>query len=525
MNIATLSQSSFAGLTSRERSESDGALLRAFLDRRDDLAFAKLVSRHAGLVMGVCRRVLGNEQDAEDAFQATFLVLARKASSLKSSKSLPAWLHKTAHRIALRARADRARLREQPIETEAMTEEHSSLQRIAKEHERSALDEELNRLPVFLCCLEGKSREDAARQLGWSNGSLKGRLERARQLLRRRLILRGVSLSVAVALVLRSQAVVQAAVAPSVVATTVQASMRYSVGLSPVGYVSPNAHLLANWSLKAMSITSVKFTLCALLVTSTLILGANWMVVPVAAGSGGHEIVIQPTSAAGFETTFVALFDDDREEREREGARAEGDRNREREQPRRDSEEARRDGNRPREADERRDEEPRRESFRPQTEREEALYKMILQLQREVAALRSVIRSRDGEPARGAADRPREEPRRDGDRPRERDGDRPASSREGDRQTEAGRTERWELTKEGKVFKAYDKNGDRVVSAEEWLAMKEGEMTDERRALELRRFKEASGDGNFTLEKFLHWYTKGRAQNVREGERRDSEER
>lgn len=552
MSIATFTQDRFAAPTQRqsrcEDRSSDEALLRAFVTTRDDLAFAKLVTRHASLVMGVCRRVLGSEQDAEDAFQATFLVLARKANSLKNAKSLPAWLHKTSHRIALRARANRTRRREQFLETEPMIEDRSTLQRIAKEHERSALDEELNRLPerlrlpIFLCCLEGKSREEAAKQLGWSAGSLKGRLERARQLLRQRLILRGVSLSVAAALVMRSPAIAHAAVTPTVVASTVQASMRYAAGQSPVGYVSPNAHLLANWSLQVMSITSVKFTLCALLLTSTLMLGANWMVIPVAAGGHGDAIILQPTNTSRPEITFVAVFDDDQEKRERDGERRED--GREREQPRRETEEPRRDGDRPREGEtrrdedrqreigERREEEPRRDGFRPQTEREEALYKMILQLQREVAELRNVIRSRDGEPRRDGADRPREEPRRDGDQPRregdqprDRDSDRPDASREGEREAQTGRQERWELTKEGKVFKAYDKNGDRVISGEEWLAMKEGEMTGERRALELRRFKEASGDGKFTVEKFLHWYTKGGTQNAREGVRRDSDER
>ncbi|MDA1053072.1 MAG: sigma-70 family RNA polymerase sigma factor [Planctomycetota bacterium] len=483
MSIATLDHDRFAAPARREDFDSDEALLHAFVTSRDDLAFAKVVTRHAGLVMGACRRVLGNEQDAEDAFQATFLVLARKASSLRSAKSLPAWLHKTAHRIALRARANKARRREQSLETEIMVEDHSTLQRIATDHERFALDEELNRLPdrfrlpLFLCCLEGKSREEAARQLGWSSGSLKGRLERARQLLRRRLILRGVSLSVAVALVLRSQSVVRAAVPPDVVASTVQAGMRYAAGQSPVGYVSPNAHLLANWSLRVMSITSAKFIACAVLVIGTLTLGNAWTIVPAAADGNGSSIALEPTNAASPELTFVALLDDEREdgekreERKPESDRREGADGREREQPKREGEprkeaegqrregdrpregEARREGDRPRETDQRREGEPRREDFRPKTDNEELLYKMILQLRREVAELRNALRSRDGEvrreggerdqprregdqPRREGADQPRREgdrPRAESDRPRERDGERPAPATEAER--------------------------------------------------------------------------------------------
>ncbi|MEO8496932.1 MAG: sigma-70 family RNA polymerase sigma factor, partial [Planctomycetota bacterium] len=328
MSIATLDHDCFAAEASCEDVNSDEALLYAFATSRDDLAFAEVVTRHASLVMGVCRRVLGNEHDAEDAFQATFLVLARKASSLRNAKSLPAWLHKTAHRISLRARANRARRREQSLESEVMVEDHTTLQRIATNHERSVLDEELNRLPdrlrmpLFLCCLEGKSREEAARQLGWSTGSLKGRLERARQLLRRRLILRGVSMSVAVALVMRSQTAAHAAVPPDLVASTVQAGMRYAAGQSLVGYVSPHAHFLANWSLQAMSITSAKFVTCAFLVVGALTLGDSWTVVPaVADGTGSNTIEVLPTSAPKPEQTFVALLDDEREEGEkREGA-------------------------------------------------------------------------------------------------------------------------------------------------------------------------------------------------------------
>src|SRR5436190_14481369 len=95
---------------------SDEELLRKFVVLRDDRAFAEVVERHADMVLSVCRRVLGNQADAEDAFQAVFLVLSRKAVALRCGASLPAWLHKTAFRASLRARAARARRREQSVE-------------------------------------------------------------------------------------------------------------------------------------------------------------------------------------------------------------------------------------------------------------------------------------------------------------------------------------------------------------------------------------------------------------------------
>ena len=559
MSTATRPHNDLAAKPRREALDSDEALLHDFVTSRDDLAFARIVTRHASVVMAVCRRVLGNEQDAEDAFQATFLVLARKAGSLKNAKSLPAWLHVTAHRISLRARANKARRRERSLESEIMTEDHATLQQIATEHERSTLDEEINRLPdrfrlpLFLCCLEGKTREEAARQLGWTIGSLKGRLERGRQLLRRRLLLRGISFAVAVSLVMRTPSIAHASVADSVVASTVQAGMRYAAGHSPVGYVSQNAFHLANWSLQVMSITSAKFAACVLMVVGAIMIGNQWTVDPVVAnGNETATIVLQETPVVNPQTTFVSLQDKDEpegrdrkreeDERARDQGRRESAEGRERaEQPRdgdrRREGEPRRDSDRPQETRERDGDAGRREGFRPQTDNEELLYKMIVRLQREVAELRNALRSRgsddrrtDENRERDVRERGREE--RDQDRDaaprengRERDGDRRATSRDRDPDSTDARRTSWQNTREGKVFKAYDKNGDLSVSLEEWLAMQEGEMTDARRKLESKRFEDAepSGDGKFGVEEFLHWFTKGRYQNSREGGR--SEER
>ncbi len=298
---------------------SDDELLCRFVSSRDDLAFAGLVERHGSLVMGVCKRVLNDQQEAEDAFQATFLVLSRKASSIRNAATLPAWLHTTALRIALRARSGRLQRREQEFEEDVMLESHPALVQITAEHQRTVLDEELNRLPskfrlpLFLCCIEGKSRDEAAEQLGWSLGSLKGRLERGRAMLRQRLSLRGVSLSVALALWLQSQQTAGAAVAPSLVASTVQAGTQFAVGQPAAGYVTGNALQLANGSLSLMPIVIVK-PLLGSIAACLLLFGVGS--IPVSSADGGGDRSLLQITASQDDSggaTLVAAFDDDDE--------------------------------------------------------------------------------------------------------------------------------------------------------------------------------------------------------------------
>jgi RNA polymerase sigma factor (sigma-70 family) len=173
-------------------------LLQRFARSRDGDAFAALVQRHGPLVLGVCRRVLRHEQDAEDAFQATFLVLARKAGSIGQPERLGNWLFGVAWRTARKARAQaaRRRARQQPV-TDLPA---SPGGREADEEElRQALDDEVQHLPdkfrapLVLCCWQGLTREEAAARLGWSPGAVKGMLERGRELLRSRLARRGVT--------------------------------------------------------------------------------------------------------------------------------------------------------------------------------------------------------------------------------------------------------------------------------------------------------------------------------------------
>ncbi len=173
----------------------DAELLERFRRGRDEEAFAVLVRRHGPMVLRVCRRVLGDRHAAEDAFQATFLVLARRAGWIRRPTALAAWLFGTAQRVALKARARRA-CTVLPEDVPAAADD--VLATLTVRELLARLDEEVQRLPeryrlpVILCCLEGKTQDEAARQLGWTAGSVKGRLERGRKRLHDRLVRRGI---------------------------------------------------------------------------------------------------------------------------------------------------------------------------------------------------------------------------------------------------------------------------------------------------------------------------------------------
>jgi RNA polymerase sigma factor (sigma-70 family) len=177
---------------------SDGQLLARFINGREESAFAALVQRHGPMVLGVCRRACGDWHAAEDAFQATFLVLARKASSLRRPERLAAWLHGVAHRTACKARSEAARRLARERQA-ARPPAAPSCDDLATREVRDILDEEIGRLParnriaVVLCYLEGKTNAEAAAILGCSRGSVATLLARARERLRRRLGQRGLA--------------------------------------------------------------------------------------------------------------------------------------------------------------------------------------------------------------------------------------------------------------------------------------------------------------------------------------------
>ena len=177
---------------------SDGQLLRQYFASRDEAAFTVLVRRHGPMVLAVCRRLLDHAEDAEDAFQAAFIVLARKGRSVAGQLAIGGWLHGVAYRAALdvRKRGARRRSKEQQVEDmphQLVMPEEAQSELLAK------LDRELNRLPekhripVVLCELEGRSRKEAARQLGLAEGTLSRRLTTARKTLVKRMAGRGLA--------------------------------------------------------------------------------------------------------------------------------------------------------------------------------------------------------------------------------------------------------------------------------------------------------------------------------------------
>lgn len=184
----------------RASSPTDATLLARFVSQRDEVAFETLVNRHRAMVLRLCRRVLGNDHDAEDAFQATFLVLLHKAGSVRKHASLPHWLYGVAYRTALQTRTDlaRRRLHERKRATLEMCDSEPNLLR---QELRGVLGEEVNRLPekyrapVVLCYLDGMTYEEASRQLHWPKGTVAIRLARARERLRANLARRGVALA------------------------------------------------------------------------------------------------------------------------------------------------------------------------------------------------------------------------------------------------------------------------------------------------------------------------------------------
>ena len=179
----------------------DAVLLSRWIAGRDEDAFAALIARHGPMVFGVCRRVLGDGPDAEDAFQATCLILARKAASLRRPEALSGWLHGVASRLAWKARVSRRRnapsrtLAEEPADSRP-----DPLDLVTVRELLALLDREIGelpevyRLPVVLCDLEGRTQEEAAEMLGWTLGSLRGRLLRGRTRLKTRLARRGLAL-------------------------------------------------------------------------------------------------------------------------------------------------------------------------------------------------------------------------------------------------------------------------------------------------------------------------------------------
>jgi RNA polymerase sigma factor (sigma-70 family) len=244
-----------AALLSAGEAPSDAQLLEAFLSRRDEAAFEALLRRHGPMVLGVCRRVLRNVHDAEDVFQATFLVLSRQAASIRSRQVVASWLYGVAYRTAMKVRAMNAKRRAKERHAAAIA--HSDSASGADEALLEQLDHELNRLPekyrvpVVLCELEGRARKEVAHMLGVPEGTLSWRLAHAKKMLAKRLTRHGATLSlVALATAMTT------GLSPALRASTVKAVLT-------AGAIPAKVLALTEGVMKTMLLSKLKITACA----------------------------------------------------------------------------------------------------------------------------------------------------------------------------------------------------------------------------------------------------------------------
>lgn len=292
------------------RERPDGELLERFTARGDQAAFETLVRRHGPVVWRLCQRVLHNEHDAADAFQATFLVLSRKAGSLRRQQSVGSWLYRVAYRLAQKARtsAGRRRAHERQATPRPGVDPLADL---TQREVQAILDQELARLPdkyrapLVLCCLEGLSRDEAAHQLGLPLSTVKSRLEEARERLRARLAARGLTLTSALTAVVFSEPAAAAAVPAALLEATVQGATLWAAGGSATGLVSAQAAALTAGVCKTLVLTRLTLATGVLLAVGVLTAGTGallWQAQatgqPEARKAGGPAAAEMPRGAA-----------------------------------------------------------------------------------------------------------------------------------------------------------------------------------------------------------------------------------
>lgn len=266
----TLLRQDAAGMT-------DGQLLGCLIEHRDEAAFAALVRLHGPMVWGVCRRILPHH-DAEDAFQATFLVLVRKAASIRPRAMVGNWLYGVAHQTALKARATTAKRRTREKQMTPMPDPAVAEQELWHDMQ-SLVDQELARLPdkyrvaIVLCDLEGKTRKDAAWQLGCPEGTLAARLARGRAMLAKRLARHGLTVTSGAMAGVLAQNAASASVPTSVVSSTISAASLLVAGQTATGVISPKVAALIDGILKAMLMTKLKVAVAVVLVLGFIVGG------------------------------------------------------------------------------------------------------------------------------------------------------------------------------------------------------------------------------------------------------------
>ncbi|HEV3122753.1 MAG TPA: RNA polymerase sigma factor, partial [Isosphaeraceae bacterium] len=263
---------------------SEWQLLSRYLTKRDELAFEAIVARHGPMVLAVCRRLLNDPHDVDDAFQATFLVLVRKAGSLGPHDALGHWLYGVAYRVSLRARSLAARRHTRERSGGETLASVAAPEEPAWNELKPILDDELNRLPdryrkpLVLCYLEGLTHEEAAQALAWPLGTVKGRLARAREQLRLRLSRRGVALSGGVLAACLERATL-AAVPAALLDSTVKAATALAAGPAvAAGVISAAVAVLLEGVLRTMSFTKFKLGAATLITAGVVAAGATLVV-------------------------------------------------------------------------------------------------------------------------------------------------------------------------------------------------------------------------------------------------------
>ncbi|MCI0380397.1 MAG: sigma-70 family RNA polymerase sigma factor [Gemmataceae bacterium] len=291
------------------RGLSDRELLARFVQASDESAFTMLVERHGPLVLGVCRRALGHHHDAEDACQATFLVLARKAASIRKTASLSSWLHSVACRMAVSLKRDQARRRRREKNRGAgiLACRQTGMsapqdKELTWSQAQALLDQELDllppkyRTPLILCYLDGKTRDEAAHELGVSIGSLHGLLERGRTQLRDRLTRRGVTLPAALLSTSLGMCGNAAALSPTLVVASAHAALALATGQPlAAGLVSSQVLSLSREVLKTMFLAKLKIGVAMVVCTGLFVaaLGGSFLPAGLAqtAATGGQYVV------------------------------------------------------------------------------------------------------------------------------------------------------------------------------------------------------------------------------------------
>jgi RNA polymerase sigma factor (sigma-70 family) len=280
---------------------TEAQLLERFLNQRDEIAFEALVSRHGPMVLSVCRRLLNDPADVDDAFQATFLVFVRRAATIRDRRRLGSWLYGVAHRIAGRARQEAARRRSREMgDVETLPDRRHAP---PPNEDLALLHEEVRRLPekyravLVLCDLESQSHEDAARQLNWPVGSVKGRLFRARNLLRGRLERRGVSLSAGAIVAALGGEARGAIVAPALLDATVQTGIGFATGQTvAAGLVSAASVALFQGVHHAMLLSKLKIA-GALVAAGVVVAGTGALAhQKIGAGEDGKSGAVAPSA-------------------------------------------------------------------------------------------------------------------------------------------------------------------------------------------------------------------------------------